>query len=183
MPRLVLVRHAQPDGTWGHDADPGLDQIGRDQADAVAAALNGLGPLPIVVSPLRRTRETAAPLAERWGIEPVVEAGVGELAAPEDPVPDHATWLRNLMEGRGADAPAVIGPFRERVLRAIRSITTDSVVVTHFLAINAVVGAAEDDDRVVLFAPAHCSRTVVDVTSDGLGVVERGVRGDGIARL
>ncbi len=183
MPRLVLVRHAQPDGAWGHAPDPGLDDIGRTQAATVAAALTDLGPVPIVVSPLRRTRETAAPLAAQWGIEPVVEPGVGELAAPVDPVPDHATWLRTLMEGRGADAPEIIGPFRDRVLRAIRSIPTDSVVVTHFLAINAIVGAAEDDDRVVLFAPAHCSRTIVDVTGDGLEVMARGVRGDGTARL
>ena len=54
---------------------------------AVADALAAAGPCPIVVSPLRRTRETAAPLAVRWGVEPVVEPGVGELAAPVRPAP------------------------------------------------------------------------------------------------
>src|SRR6476619_5094200 len=101
--RLVLVRHGRPDGTWGRDPDPGLDAVGREQAAAVAEVLAPLGPLPVVVSPLRRTRETAAPLLGRWAVEPVVEAAVGELTAPADPRPDHATWLRTLMAGTGAE--------------------------------------------------------------------------------
>ena len=170
--RVVLVRHGQPDGSWGEDPDPGLDELGREQARAVAKVLAPLGPLPVIVSPLRRTRETAAPLAAHWGVEPVVKNGVGELVAPPDPQPDHATWLRALMTGTGAAAPDVMGPFRDRVLGAIRTITTDSIVVTHFLAINAVVGAATNDDRVMSFRPAHCSRTVVEIADGRVTLVE-----------
>ncbi len=78
-----------------------------------------------------------------------------------------------------------MGPFRDRVLRAIRATTTDTVVMTHFLAINAVVGAATGDDRVVCFAPGHCSCTVVDLDPrDGrLRVVELGATGGGSVRV
>lgn len=181
--RIVLVRHGRPDGAWGNDPDPGLDSRGHDQAAAVAAVLAPLGPLPVIVSPLRRTRETAAPLLERWGIEPRIEPGVGELAAPPDVQPDHATWLHTLMTGVGADHPAVMDPLRARVLGAIRAIRTDAIVFTHFLAINVVVGAATDDDRVVCFAPAHCSRTVVEIDGDTLRIVELGAQGAGAARV
>ena len=178
MTRLVLVRHGRPDGRWGRDPDPGLDAVGREEAEAVAELLAPLGPLPVVVSPLRRTRETAAPLLARWTVEPVIEPAVGELAAPVDARPDHATWLRTLMAGRGAEHAGVMDPFRARVLGAIRALRADSVVVTHFLAINAVVGAATDDDRVVCFVPAHCSRTVVDLDdTGGLRLVELGDSG------
>ena len=170
--RVVLVRHGQPDGTWGQDPDPGLDEFGHAQARAVAELLAPLGPLPVIVSPLRRTRETVAPLTAHWGVEPVVENGIGELVAPADPQPDHGSWLRSLMAGTGADAPDVMGPFRARVLGAIRTITTDSIVVTHFLAINAVVGAATNDDRVLCFRPAHCSRTVVEIADGRVTLVE-----------
>jgi broad specificity phosphatase PhoE len=176
--RIVLVRHGQPDGTWGRDPDPGLDATGHAQARAVAEALAPSGPLPVVVSPLRRTLETAAPLAARWAVEPVVEPGVGELAAPPDPHPDHATWLRTLMAGTGAEHPGVMEPFRARVLGAIRALRADSVVVTHFLAINAVVGAATGDDRVVCCMPTHCSRTVVELDAGrALRVVDLGETG------
>ena len=50
--------------------DPGLDALGHSQAEAVAQKLASLGPLPILSSPLRRTRETAAPLAKLWNVEP-----------------------------------------------------------------------------------------------------------------
>jgi len=165
--RIVLVRHAQPDGRWGRDPDPGLDALGHEQARALADALAPIGPLPVVVSPLRRTRETAVPLLARWAVEPVVERGVGELAAPAKAEPDHATWLRTLMSGTGAEHAAVMAPFRARVLEAIRALRTDTVVVTHFLAINAVVGAATADDRVVCCTPVHCSRTIVELDADG----------------
>jgi broad specificity phosphatase PhoE len=184
LTRLVLVRHGRPDGTWGNDPDPGLDALGHEQARAMADALAPGGRLPVVVSPLRRTRETAAPLVARWSVEPVVEPAVGELTAPADPRPDHATWLRRLMAGTGAGHPAVMDPFRARVLGAIRALRADTVVVTHFLAINAVVGAATDDDRVVCFTPTHCSRTVVDLDDGGrLHVVELGDSGRSDVRV
>jgi broad specificity phosphatase PhoE len=184
MTRIVLVRHGRPDGRWGRDPDPGLDALGREQAQAAAEVLAPLGPLPVVVSPLRRTRETAAPLLARWSLEPVVEPAVGELTAPPDPQPDHATWLRAVMRGVGADHATVMAPFRARVLRAIRALRTDTIVVTHFLAINAVVGAATTDDRVVCFTPTHCSRTSLDLNADGrLRVIELGDTGRTDARV
>jgi broad specificity phosphatase PhoE len=176
MPRLVLVRHGRPDGTWGRDPDPGLDDLGHEQASAVA--------IDVVVSPLRRTRETAAPLVARWGVTPVVEAGVGELTAPADAPPDHTAWLRTLMAGTVADHADVMVPFHSRVLGAIRALRADAVVVTHFLAINAVVGAATGDDRVACFAPDHCSCTTVELDADGgLRVVELGAGGAAAPRL
>lgn len=181
--RIVLVRHGEPDGTWGRDPDPGLNARGHEQAQAVAERLRALGPLPIVVSPLRRTTETAAPLASLWGVDPRIDAAVGELVAPTNPAPDHATWLRNLMAGRAEDAPEVMHPFRARVLRAVCAITEPTVFVTHFLAINAVVGGATGDDRVVSFAPAHCSRTVVELSGGALSLVSLGETGSGRARV
>jgi broad specificity phosphatase PhoE len=181
--RLTLVRHGKPAGAWGDDPDPGLDPTGREQAAATAELLAPTGPCPVIVSPLRRTRETAAPLLAAWAVEPAIEPGVGELAAPIDLGLDHQEWLRAVMAGRGADHPEVVGPFRDRVLGAISAIPEDSVVVTHFLAINAVVGSATGDDRVVCFAPGHCSRTVVEVDGDRFRVLELGQTGDGTARL
>ena len=82
--RLTLVRHGRPDGSWGRDADPASMMRATTQAAAMADTLAPIGPLPVVVSPLRRTRETAAPLLDRWRLEPVIDPAVGELTAPTD---------------------------------------------------------------------------------------------------
>ena len=37
MTRLILVRHGRAAGGWDDDLDPGLDDLGRAQAEAMAA--------------------------------------------------------------------------------------------------------------------------------------------------
>jgi broad specificity phosphatase PhoE len=169
--RVRLVRHGRSAGTWGDDPDPGLDEVGIAEAEAIAATLAPTGPQPILVSPLRRARETADPLAAAWQVEPRVDAAVGELPAPLETSAEARTWLRALMAGTGAQHAAVMTPFRARVLGTIRALRADTVVVSHYLAINAVVGAALGDDRVVCCAPAHCSVTTVEIDGDALRVV------------
>jgi len=65
---VVLVRHAEKEA----GDDPALDGAGRARARALAHALSEWPGGAIYVSQFRRTRETAAPLAEAWGVEPVV---------------------------------------------------------------------------------------------------------------
>ena len=97
MATIRLVRHGQAAAGWDDHRRSGRSDVGRAQADAVADALAPLGPLPIVTSPLRRCQETAAPLATRWGVEPLVEPDVGEVASPVDDLGGRVGWLRTLL--------------------------------------------------------------------------------------
>lgn len=176
MPRVWLVRHGQAAAGWGDDLDPGLSEVGRAQAEAAAEALAPLGPLPIIASPLRRCRETAAPLASRWGIEPAIDPAVGEIVSPDDAagLDARGAWLRSAMAGSWADLGTVHHDWRQAVLDRIAAIDTDTVVHSHFIAINVVIGAATGDDRMVCFAPDNCSWTVVDVDGPAMEIVELG---------
>lgn len=183
--RLVtLVRHGEASAGWDGDADPGLSDLGRAQADRVADAVRGLAGCDLVVSPLRRTRETALPLAEALGATPRIEPLVGEVVAPARATSLEARgpWLRGFMSGRWGGADAELLAWRDGVLGAIRSLPADAVVVTHFVAINVAVGAATGDDRVASFRPAHCSRTVLRVGDDGIDVVTLGDEADTVVR-
>ena len=84
---ILLVRHgesaaAQPGTPFplvdGH-GDPELHSHGRMQADRVAERLANEQIDAIYVTTLRRTHETAAPLAAKLGITPVVEADLREV--------------------------------------------------------------------------------------------------------
>lgn len=167
------MRHGHAARGWGEDPDPGLDDVGVTQAEAMADALESVGPLQIVVSPLRRTRETAAALERRWGVTAVVDPAVGEIESPTLDLTERDKWLRALMQGSWSDAPD-LDAWRHGVLDALRRITTDSVVVSHFVAINVAVGHATADDRVLCVMPDNCSRTVIDVDGDRFTVVELG---------
>jgi probable phosphoglycerate mutase len=65
----------------GGHGDPELDPRGREQADRLADRLaEGADAISaIYVTNLRRTAETAAPLAKRLGIEPIVEPRLREV--------------------------------------------------------------------------------------------------------
>src|SRR5439155_21590840 len=82
--RIYLVRHGKAAAGWGAHLDPGLDDAGRAQAEEMAKALAPSGPLPLVASPLRRTRETAAALERRWAVAARIEPRVGEIPSPAE---------------------------------------------------------------------------------------------------
>ena len=183
--RVTLVRHGRATAGWDVDPDPGLDDLGRAQAEAVAARLAaGSDPLPIVVSPLRRCRETAAPLAVRWGVEPIVDAAVAEIPSPDGvPFGQRVPWLRDAMQGTWSALGPRYVDYREDVAARVAVCPTDTVIVSHFVAINAVIGACVGDDRLVIASLDNCSCTVVEVGAGGrLRLVETGDEADTLIR-
>jgi probable phosphoglycerate mutase len=84
---ILLVRHgesepARPDKPFplvdGH-GDPALHPEGEEQARRVAERLRAEDIAAIYVTTLRRTVQTAMPLAERLGLTPVVEPDLREV--------------------------------------------------------------------------------------------------------
>ncbi|MDW4908191.1 bifunctional RNase H/acid phosphatase [Streptomyces sp. ADMS] len=82
---FVLLRHGETpltpqkrfSGSGG--TDPSLSDVGRDQAERVAASLARRGTIEaIVASPLTRTRETAAAVAARLGLDVTIDDGLRE---------------------------------------------------------------------------------------------------------
>jgi probable phosphoglycerate mutase len=108
---LVLVRHgASADSIEGEtfelvegQGDPPLSDVGRHQAELVATRLGHELFDGIHVSTLRRTAETAAPLVERTGMTPVVDADLREVFLGE--------WEGGLLRQKAADRD----PLFERV--------------------------------------------------------------------
>lgn len=67
-----------PRSADGH-ADPALSEEGRHQAELLAQRLGVVHIDAIYVTTLRRTAQTAAPLAARLGLTPLVEPGLREI--------------------------------------------------------------------------------------------------------
>jgi len=84
---ILLVRHgesaaARPDAPFAlvdGQGDPELHPDGRLQAESVAERLVDEDIAAIYVTTLRRTVQTAAPLAERLGLTPIVESDFREV--------------------------------------------------------------------------------------------------------
>lgn len=83
---LILVRHGQP--VWVEEGrsvlDPRLSELGLGQARRLAEEARAWSrPTELWVSPTRRSRETAAPLAETLELVPTVHDWLEELRLPE----------------------------------------------------------------------------------------------------
>src|SRR5262245_61706498 len=78
---IVLVRHAEP----AAGADPGLTPAGRKRAELLAFMLQDAHVTARFSSELRRTNETAQPLASKFSLVPGVLSGT-DTAAHRDRV-------------------------------------------------------------------------------------------------
>jgi len=87
MRRIAIWRHGRT--AWNAEqrfqgqTDIPLDDTGVAQARRAAAMLASLPPSAIICSDLMRTQQTAEPLVELTGIEPVLDPGLRETFAGE----------------------------------------------------------------------------------------------------
>ncbi|HEX3808918.1 MAG TPA: histidine phosphatase family protein [Rhizomicrobium sp.] len=174
MAKIFMVRHGKAAAGFGEDADPGLDDVGRAQAQAVGERLSRNTPMRILSSPLKRARETAMPLAALWKREPVIEEAVGEIPSNDLSLAERATWLRGFMSGSWRAASFELAQWREGVIAALLAQKEDAVIFSHYVAINAAAGAALGDDRVIVFSPDNCSVTVFETDGTTLRLIEKG---------
>lgn len=184
---LVLVRHGLPvrrELTEGI-ADPELAAEGQTQANRLAQYLGTEKIAAIYVSPLRRARETAAPLVKHLGLQPIVEDDISEFDRNSNEyVPieelrgtDDPRWLR-MMRGEweeGHDDPFA---FRQRVIaaceRMIAAHASERVVaVCHGGVINQYLAHILGiETRLGFFYPQYTSIHRVVASREGLRSVK-----------
>lgn len=188
MTRIHLVRHGRAAAGWNVDPDPPLDETGRAQALAVASRLSGLATRRIYSSPLLRCQQTAFPLATAWSVEVTIEPGVAEIPSPEGySLETRVEWLREAMGGTWSAlaerSGEVYADFRRSIADTVRAFPGDAVVFSHFIAINAIIGEATGDDRVVIASLDNCSVTTVEVQPGGrIELIEIGGEADTLIR-
>jgi broad specificity phosphatase PhoE len=85
----------------------------------------------------------------------------------------HASW---------SDSGIELLSWREALVAALLAQTRDTVIFSHFVAINTTLGAAIGDDRIGLFSPDNCSVTVFEVMDGTLKLAEKG-RESSVARI
>jgi broad specificity phosphatase PhoE len=180
---IRLVRHGRAAAGWDADPDPDLDDLGREQAAAVAAALHALGPLVVVSSPLLRCRSTAQVYADLAAAPVGVAADVAEIPSPEGvEMGDRVGWLREAMHGTWAALGPRYTSYRDGVVDFVRSCDDSTVIFSHFVAINTVIGACLGRDELVLRSLDNCSVTTVVASDSGLRLVEGGHEADTLIR-
>jgi len=174
MSLIYFVRHGKAAAGFSEDADPGLNDLGRAQAEAIAPRLIAAAPVDLIASPMRRARETAIPTETALRLTARIEPAVSEIIAPVAHLQARGEWLRGVMGGNWHDLAPEHQAWRQGVVNALLAMPRDSVIFSHFIAINAAVSHALNDPRVVCFSPENCSVTVLENRGGALRVIELG---------
>ena len=95
---------------------------------------------------------------------------------------ERVPWLRAAMAGTWSELGPRYVEFRDGVAACLLALPGDTVVASHFVAINAAIGAATGDDRLVIRSLDNCSVTVIDVAGGTLELVEGGHEADTLIR-
>ncbi|MCF8466131.1 MAG: phosphoglycerate mutase family protein [Sneathiella sp.] len=172
---LHLVRHGEAAGSWDSSVDPGLSGVGRLQAQEMARRLNQkVKPVNLFSSPLNRTKETAQPLADIWQREMVIAPNLIEIPSAGVDFGDRRKWLTEVLQGTWTGQSAHLQGWRSNILDFVKKQASDAVFVTHFVVINAIVGAIEESDKVVVFHPDNCSVTKIRLSEGRMSLIEKG---------
>jgi broad specificity phosphatase PhoE len=176
MTTLLFVRHGPTEWTGVKrlqgQTDIDLSPAGRELTAAFAPVIDRWQPRTAIVSPLARTRSTAALLS---GLTPIaddrwVEAGLGEWEGrvPADIGAEYARWRAGELTPPGGEAASAVA---NRVGAAVRAATEQPgpvLIVTHGGTIRAVLAQFLGLTADKLEPVAAPSLTVLDV--DALSV-------------
>jgi 2,3-bisphosphoglycerate-dependent phosphoglycerate mutase len=170
---LLLIRHARPLRAESVDgpADPGLSELGRRQADALATWLVPEGLDAIYTSPMRRAVETATPVGEALRLTVTADDALAEYDADAMayiPIEE----LRAAGDPRWMEVPDDIAGFQSRVVGGVDRLAAAHpsqrvALICHGGVINVVVSAVLGVGPQMLFLPAYTSISRVLVASTG----------------
>jgi probable phosphoglycerate mutase len=186
---LLLVRHgesapARDDRPFplvdGH-GDPELSPAGREQAFRVAERLEHEDVAAIYVSTLQRTAQTAAPLADRLGLEPRVDADLREVGLGEW---EGGSFRRHVAEGH----PIARRMFEEQRWDVIPGAEPADAFAARVRSVVTRVAGAHPDETVVvvshggvigrILAEASGARSFAFVGSDNAAISHIVVSGE-----
>ena len=178
---LLLIRHGEsepasidtPFPLVDGRSDPALSPEGREQAQQVAARLAAAGIGAIYVTTLRRTAETAAPLAAGLGLAPVVEAGLREVGLGD--------WEGGLFRKMVAEGhPTAMQMWAQETFEVIPGAEPSGEFADRVREALTRIAAAHSGQRVAIFthggvigralAQATGSRPFAFITSDNASI-------------
>lgn len=154
------LREGQPQPLVGGHGDPPLDPVGHEQALLVADRLARIPLAAIYVTNLQRTAQTAAPLAERTGLTPVVEPDLREVFLGE--------WEGGIYRIRAAENhPEWQRVQAEQTWDVIPSAEKSVDLAARVRSAVSKIAANHPDERVAVFAHGGVIGMLAALTTGG----------------
>ena len=188
MIKIYLVRHGEASEGWTSQ-DPPLSELGKLQAKSLMTFVNSIfdenstNNTNAISSPLNRCKETASLALENKYLEIAINDNFRELPSPTIDLEKRVDWLRRILpltwpellkDKETMESGVNFTQWRENIMSNIYSLKKDTIIFTHFVVINAVIGEILKSDKIVNFQPSNCSITEISKKNDKLKIVKLG---------
>ena len=173
--KIYLVRHGEAAASWRESDDPGLSTLGHQQAAATAQRLaeHVDSNICLISSPLQRARETAQPLSMKLDTEITIIDAFREIPTPVERA-ERQTWLNDIARQSWGEQHEMVQEWHRALLQQLTLIQQPTVVFTHFMVLNVIVGKLTAKDQVVCFLPDNASVTTLELNNGSLQLLELG---------
>lgn len=174
---IYLIRHAEAGKAWNEDPDPALSEKGQLQALQLARYLQEdfyHENIQIWSSPLTRAQQTASALPSAFDLKPAF----AELPSPGIPLAKRSAWLKGLFSKEWPELDLTLHDWKKTMLQAFQKIEQDTIIFSHFMVLNTLVGWINQENKLVHFYPDYCSVTKIEKYGEQFRVLELGSQMD-----
>ena len=176
--QIFLIRHGEAEKPWHEDPDPGLSVKGQRHAESVCSKFNPnlqLEEMRIMTSPLKRASETAKIFQNHLDIELITSPAFSELPSPGIDLSERPEWLQGIFGQSVSEIDDNLIQWRNQIIENVQNINHHTLIFTHFMVINCIVGWIQGLEKLVNFRPAYCSITHLQRSDNRLNVIQRGI--------
>ena len=177
---LLFVRHGEAAESWGNHPDPYLSELGIKQSASLInnAMLKSLDTYNFVSSPKSRAKMTAEPLIKKFNKELIINNAFSEIPSDDINNSQKRAWLTEVMNIEIRDLPDSVLNWRDSIIENSLNVSYNTIVFTHFMVINALVGSLLKKNALMFFYPNYVSITKItfenkEVKSISLGDVKK----------
>ena len=155
---IWLVRHGEAAASFDQEIDPGLSLLWHEQAVTAAQQLSAIVPpdAQLLSSPKQRALQTGAPFVSLRDAVLQSDERFIELPSPEG-LAQRSEWLQQALAANWSALPTAVHDWQNGIASALQSLSTPTVIFTHFLVINSIAAAISREDAVVQCLPANGS--------------------------
>ncbi len=175
--KIFLIRHGEAAQSWDQSADPGLSELGKEQALECFKNLDGnedLNQFNLVSSPLKRAQATSLHFKKNFNKQLFLNDAFREIPSPGVSLLERKNWLQEVFKKNINDLERPQQVWQLKILSALKNLTEPTIIFSHFMVINIVVSTLKNDPRVVSFYPDNCSITELGSNKGKLNLISTG---------
>lgn len=161
MTKLYIIRHGEAAAGWGKDTDPALSDKGVLQAEQAAQELKRICPnienLHCYSSPVKRAFQTAEIVAGEHGLDISIALAVAEIPNKHLDMKARLPWLKEIMSSSWNELSDELQQWRQECIDFVSQLEHDSLIFSHYIAINILIGHCQKNNKLISYHPDNCS--------------------------